>query len=83
MDILNKLPEELKCKVISYHERPPHYYAIKNGLFPIRDALLMYEMSGQDPFQLQMIDDELFWVDEDFVERGQVLFQPLSHGWFD
>ncbi len=83
MDILNKIPYELKCKVINYMERPPHYYAIRDGLFPIRDALLMYEMSGQDPFQLTIIDDELYWVGDDYVERGVVLFQPLSNGWFD
>lgn len=75
MNILNKLPVELKRKIISYHERPPHYYAIRDGLFPIRDALLMYEMSGQDPLQLTNID----LIDE----TGDVLFQPLSNGWFD
>ncbi len=68
MNILNKLPIELKRKVISYHERPPHYYAIKSAPFPIRDSLLFLNM---DPtilkLNLDLLDDE--WNEYLFGEQ--------------
>jgi len=61
MNILYKLPEELKCKVISYHERPPHYYAIKNAPFPIRDSLLFMNMDTTIlKLNLDLLDDEWY-----------------------
>jgi hypothetical protein len=39
-EIIEKLPYDLKLKILTYKQSPPHYLAIKNGLFPIRDSLL-------------------------------------------
>ena len=39
-EIIEKLPFELKLKILSYKKSPPHFLAIKTGLFPIRDSLL-------------------------------------------
>ncbi len=39
-EIIEKLPFELKLKILSYKKSPPHFLAIKSGLFPIRDSLL-------------------------------------------
>jgi len=59
MNILSILPIELKRKVISYMERPPHYYAIKNAPFPIRDSLLFMNMSPEIiRLNFDLLDDE-------------------------
>ena len=39
-EIISKLPFELKLKILGYKQSPPHFMAIKNGLFPIRDSML-------------------------------------------
>ncbi len=39
-EILQQLPMDLKLKVLSYKQSPPHFFAFKNGLFPIRDYML-------------------------------------------
>ncbi len=39
-EIISKLPLELKRKILGYKQSPPHFTAIKNGLFPIRDSML-------------------------------------------
>ena len=78
MEILNKLPIELKCKIISYHERPPHYYAIKNGLFPIRDAIIMMNMAEEHGIPLEILK-----LNQDLFDLDDVYYQPESYGWFD
>ena len=44
MDILNNVPQELKRKILSFHVRPPHYFAIQNSLFPISDSILFEDL---------------------------------------
>lgn len=39
-EIIEKLPLELKLKVLSYKQSPPHFFSMKNGLFPIKNYML-------------------------------------------
>tara|TARA_Y100000361_G_C10957708_1_gene237153 strand:+ start:183 stop:467 length:285 start_codon:yes stop_codon:yes gene_type:complete len=73
-EIMRKLPVELKLKILGYKQSPPHFIAMKTGLFPIRDSMLkiieeptisLHEEEDEDDldsewlmFQLEMEDEE-------------------------
>ena len=79
-EILQKLPLELKLKVLGYKQSPPHYIAIISGLFPIRDSLLppckddewIYLIDSDSDSDDEMIFDmELTQSDHHFVSLPQ------------
>ena len=47
MDILKKIPIELKQLVISFIPRPPHYLAMKKGLIPVFDREINSKIDGE------------------------------------
>lgn len=66
--IIEKLPIELKLKILSYKQSPPHFFAIKSGLFPIRDSLLPPIKEEDEWIKLVDSDDEedelMFLIDD-------------------
>lgn len=77
-EIIEKLPLELKLKILGYKQSPPHYIAMKTGLFPIFDSMLkitepaisLREEDEEEDlneewlmFQLEMEDEEATLLD--------------------
>jgi len=46
MEIFEKLPDELKRKIISYFVRPPHYHAYITGIRRVFNNELNCKISG-------------------------------------
>ena len=81
-EIIEKLPFELKLKILSYKQSPPHFMAMKNGLFPIRDSMLNIIEKPTISLREEEEEDDLEWLlfqlemeDED----ATLLNLPYSH----
>lgn len=66
-EIISKLPDDLKRKVLSYKQSPPHFFAMKYGLFPIRDSLLKIDNSEPTiSLHESETEDEISDLDEEW-----------------
>lgn len=63
MEILHKLPDDLKLKVMSYPPSCLHFLAIKNGLFPI----VHLDIEDEDDYIILNTDDE-YTLDDEWLQ---------------
>jgi|TARA_R110002126_G_scaffold33664_2_gene105268 hypothetical protein len=68
MNILYRVPDELKRKIVSYFVRPPHYFAYKTGMRIITSNELNCNISGSIKLE-EGITDELQEEWEYFLEH--------------
>ncbi len=85
--IIEKLPIELKLKILSYKQSPPHFLAIKSGLFPIRDSLLPPIKEEDEWIKLVNSDDDedelIFQMDDVTHSHHYVsLPQPFHYSYY-
>ena len=64
MEILHKLPDDLKLKVMSYPPTCLHFLAIKNGLFPICHL----DIEDENDFVVLNTDDEYDTLDYEWLQ---------------
>ena len=87
--IIEKLPFELKLKILSYKQSPPHFFAMKHGLFPIRDSLLppikeddewiyLLESENEEEDELMFLIDDITPSHHYFVS----LPQPFHYSYY-
>ena len=68
MDILLKVPVELKRKIIGYMVRPPHYTAYINGMRPVFDNELFTLIDGETEILTRLDLDWYEFLEENFSE---------------
>jgi hypothetical protein len=83
-EIISKLPVELKRKILSYKQSPPHFMAIKNGLFPIRDSMLNIiegaTISLREEEEEEDLDSEWLMFQLEMEDEDATLINlPYSH----
>ena len=74
-EIIEKLPLELKLKILSYKEPPPHYLAMKCGLFPVKDYMLNILEEPTISLHESETEDEL---DEDWLMFQMEMEEPIQ-----
>ncbi len=74
-EILQKLPLELKLKVLGYKQSPSHFSAFKNGLFPIRDYMLNVIEEPTISLHESETEDEL---EEDWLIFQMEMEEPIQ-----
>ena len=83
-EIISKLPFELKLKILGYKQSPPHFMAIKNGLFPIRDSMLNIiegvSISLREEEEEEDLDSEWLMFQLEMEDEDATLINlPYSH----
>ena len=73
--IIEKLPIELKVKILSYKQSPPHYLAMKNGLFPIKDYMLQVQ---EEPIISLHASDSEEDLDEEWLMFNLEMDEPIQ-----
>ena len=71
MDILKKIPIELKQLVISFIPRPPHYLAMKKGLIPVFDREIIAKIDGEITLYDEM---DIEW--QEFIDYTPSQYDP-------
>lgn len=75
MNVMQKIPIELKRLVMSFVQRPPHYLAMKKGLIPVFDREIIAKIDGEITLLGEPMDIE--W--QEFIDYTPSQYEPSQY----